>query len=401
MTTATTPTSTRRRGLRARLERPGRLVGIDLARTLALVGMIATHVVVARDAAGDLTLAHQVASGRASALFAVLAGVSLALVSGGARPSSSMGRVRLGLLARAVLIGLLGLALGELDTGVAVILPAYAVLFVLALPFLGLRARTLAMLAVGWLVVSPVVSQLVRPELPERVYTSPSFASLHDPAALAADLLFTGYYPVVPWLTYLLAGLALGRCDLRAPGLPRQLIGWGVLAAVLATVVARAAVSSAQVRASLFPTRGVLTEGEAWRLLSDNQYGSTPTDGSWDWLLMVSPHSATPVDLAQTIGSALAVIGVCLLVARLLPAALRPALVVLAGAGAVPLTCYTTHLLMRTPDLPPAEVPGVLGQHLLVMAVIGAVFALAGRRGPLEWLVGWPGQLLRRTAPRS
>ena len=63
-----------------------RIVGIDIARCLALVGMIATHVLAARNPDGSLGFAEVVAGGRASALFAVLAGVSLALMSGGAEP---------------------------------------------------------------------------------------------------------------------------------------------------------------------------------------------------------------------------------------------------------------------------------------------------------------------------
>jgi hypothetical protein len=56
--------------------------------------MIATHALPARDAGGGLAQAHEIAGGRASALFAVLAGVSLALVSGGSRPVRSARRSR-------------------------------------------------------------------------------------------------------------------------------------------------------------------------------------------------------------------------------------------------------------------------------------------------------------------
>jgi uncharacterized membrane protein len=68
-----------------------RLVGVDVARCLALLDMIATHALPARDAGGGLGLAHEIAGGRASALFAVLAGASLATVSGGSRPASPSG----------------------------------------------------------------------------------------------------------------------------------------------------------------------------------------------------------------------------------------------------------------------------------------------------------------------
>ena len=61
--------------------RPGRLVGLDVARCLALLGMVATHVLDARTPDGELATAQWLAGGRASALFAVLAGVSLALMT--------------------------------------------------------------------------------------------------------------------------------------------------------------------------------------------------------------------------------------------------------------------------------------------------------------------------------
>ena len=77
----------------------GRVVGVDAARGLALLGMVSVHVLPATDGDGGESLAYAVASGRSAALFAVLAGVGLAL----ARPSVPA------LLVRALVIGLAGL----------------------------------------------------------------------------------------------------------------------------------------------------------------------------------------------------------------------------------------------------------------------------------------------------
>ena len=44
----------------------GRLVGLDVARCLALLGMVATHVLDERTPGGDLTTAQWLAGGRAS-----------------------------------------------------------------------------------------------------------------------------------------------------------------------------------------------------------------------------------------------------------------------------------------------------------------------------------------------
>ncbi|MGH3372444.1 MAG: heparan-alpha-glucosaminide N-acetyltransferase domain-containing protein, partial [Nocardioidaceae bacterium] len=70
----------------------GRVVGLDVARAVALVAMMATHILPGVDSSG-VTLTQQVAGGRASALFAVLAGVSLALMTG--RRAPLRGRPRL------------------------------------------------------------------------------------------------------------------------------------------------------------------------------------------------------------------------------------------------------------------------------------------------------------------
>ena len=111
-----------------------RIVGVDVARCVALVGMIATHVLPARAADGSLTLAHELAGGRAAALFAVLAGTSLALMSGGEQPvhGAERGRITVGLAVRAFLIALIGVLLGQLPTTIAIILVYYGMLFLLA-----------------------------------------------------------------------------------------------------------------------------------------------------------------------------------------------------------------------------------------------------------------------------
>lgn len=380
--------------------REGRLVGIDVARTVALVGMIATHVLDGRTTTGELTAVQWLAGGRASALFAVLAGVSIALMSGGSQPVRGPERTRtvLGLAARAVLVALVGLALGGLETSLAIILAYYGVLFLLGLPFVGLRAAPLAVLAGAWLVVAPVVSHLVRPSLPVRDFASPDFSRLADPGPLAADLLLTGYYPALPWLAYLLAGMAIGRMDLSGWRTPLRMAACGLGVAVLATAVSRLCTASLEVRTALVPHR-VTTEDELLQMLGGSQHGTTPTDGAWQWLLVVSPHSATPFDLAQTTGSALVVIGLALALADVLPRWGRAVLAVLAGAGAMPLSLYTLHVVMRTPDVWPDERESTFGWHVALVLGIGAVFALLGRRGPLEWLVGRPGRWLRRGAP--
>jgi len=362
-----------------------RLVGLDVARCLALLGMVATHILASRGPAGEETVSHLVAGGRASALFAVLAGVTLALGSGGRTPyrGRPLGVAAAGLAARAVLVALLGLWLGELDSGIAIILTYYGVLFLLGLPFLPLRARALAVLAGVWLVLAPLVSHWLRPELPARRFENASFDQLGEPGLLASELLVTGYYPVLTWLTYLLAGMALGRSDLG-----RRTVQAGVLAGGLVLAAGAALLSE------------LLTQDRFSERLLDqvrtDSFGTTPTGSRLEWLLVSAPHSGTPFDLAQTTGSALAVIGLCLLLLGLLPPLPARVVAVVFGAGTMTLTLYSLHVWMRTEGVSLPEQPDAMVIHVVVLGTIGALFVLAGLRGPLEVLVGLPGRLLRR-----
>jgi len=373
--------------------RADRLVGVDVARCLALLGMVATHVLDERDADGSLTTAQWLAGGRASALFAVLAGVSMTLLLRRGHEGS--------LAVRALLIATLGLALGELDTGIAVILTYYGVLFLLAIPFVRLPVRVLLPLAAAWVVAAPALSHVVRPDLAERGYASPSFESLTEPGHLAGELLFTGYYPAVPWLAYVLLGLALGKADLRSRRVQARLVVAGAAAAVAATLVSHWLTTRDAVAERLLTSAppgqdidGLLDE------ISRGMFGQTPVDGSWAWLLVVAPHSSTPLDLVQTMGSAAFVLGLCLAVAAVAGTFGRRVLAVFFGAGTMTLTLYSLHVVMRTERVWPAEQPDSFRTHVLVLLAIGAVFAALGRRGPLEWAVAqvsglatrWPGR---------
>ncbi len=372
----------------------GRIVGLDMARWLALIGMIATHALVAVTPEGAVTLPQSIAGGRASALFAVLAGVSMALMSGRRRPLAGreLRGVAAGLLVRAALIAAIGLVLREFGSSIAIILTYYGALFALGVLFLRLRARTLALLAACWVVLAPLISFWLRPMLPEREYGSPSASDLVHPVQLATELLFTGYYPAFTWLAYLLVGMAVGRS-----ALDRSRTG-----VVLLVVGSAVAAGASLVSGALLGRPGVMGELEATLssppgrgglelTLEHGLFGTIPTGSGW-WLAVATPHSGTTFDLARTGGSALAVIGACLLVSRVAPRTLA----VVFGAGAMPLTLYSLHVILRSPDLLPGDDPATFGTHVLLVTMIGAAYRLMRRSGPLERMVAAAAAVVRR-----
>jgi hypothetical protein len=374
-------------------------VGIDVARCLALLGMMATHILSPVGTSGAIAWPQALAGGRASALFAVLAGVSLSLMTGGRVPHQGSQRLgdAAGLAARALVIGLVGLWLGQLDTRVAVILVYYAVLFLLGLPFLGQSAGALLALAAWWCVAAPVASHVVREAWGDRPATVPTPESLESFGATLVDLSLTGYYPALPWLTYLLAGMAIGRLDLRSTTVALRVLLVGGATAVLAWGLSRVLTSVPEARAALVRSSDAGSWDEVVHRTSFGMGGTTPTD-SWWWLTVAAPHSATPLDLAHTAGTAAVVIGAALLLSRAAAATrwTATAWATLFGAGAMTLTLYSLHVALLTPERWPDQTAANYARHVLLALVVGAAFAVAARRGPLESLTRLAAMLARR-----
>lgn len=343
----------------------GRLQGVDVARALALLGMMATHVggIAEQVDWSDPGSWAAVAHGRSSSLFAVLAGVSIGLTSGRTTPPGPpvIGRVRARLAVRAAVVVAIGLLLMALETPVYVILPTYGVLFLLAIPVLRLRARWLLVLAAGCAVASPVVA----------LATAPLYAG-----AGMWEVQLGLVYPVVTFLAYVLVGLAVARTGLEARRTQVALLASGAVVAVAAYVVGFVLAPVPADAALAFP--GVPYAGE----------GSTPGMTLAQVFLSPRDHASSVVDVVGTAGVAVAVLALCTLVfdgrGRVAERAAFP----LAAVGSMPLTVYAGHLVVLAflpgyPDSTAAWVWFAVGSVLFA-----AVWRSVLGRGPLERLTG-------------
>ncbi|PFG40817.1 uncharacterized protein DUF418 [Georgenia soli] len=303
--------------------RAGRLVGVDIARGLAILGMFVAHLGDDGPDGGHDPEWFVVADGRSAALFALLAGVSLALANGRQVPPSGLAltRARLATLVRAGVLLVIGVVLVLLGTPVLVILPAYAAMFVLALPFLGADRRVLLAGAVTAAVVSPAVIFLLTTPL-ERGGTSiaATLTGQADPVELPMDELATGAYPALIFIAYLLLGLLVGRSNLSAVPVQLGLVGAG-------TVLAAAAWGSSYL---VLDALGADASPLALRLAS------------------AAAHDDSTLEVIGNCGTSIAVIGLCLLLTRPGTAAGRAASAVLspvAAAGATSLSTYSFHIV--------------------------------------------------------
>lgn len=367
-----------------------RILGVDAARGLALIGMMAVHALYETDAAGNASWTSVLAGGKSAALFALLAGVGIAFTTGRGRVPFRGDRAlptAVGLVVRGLAVGLVGLLLGGNDPEVAaVILVYYALLFVAAVPLVLLGRRTLLALGAVLAVGVPFASQALRAHLPAATGMNPSFAWLAgDPRGLLTELAVTGYYPVLSWLPYLCVGLAVGRMRLSSARTAGLLAGIGTTLAVAAVVVSDQLMRQGLPR--ILAASAGTDPDKVHEALTVGPDGVTPTT-TWWWLAVDTPHSSTPLDLALTTGISLAVLGVALLADHVTRPRPRATLDVvrapLAAAGGMTLTFYVLHVLFINSDL---DVYGpTAGYVIQVVAVLllGWGWRATAGRGPLE-----------------
>jgi uncharacterized membrane protein len=340
-----------------------RIGGLDVARGLAVLGMFGAHLGDTGDLGWDPATWRALADGRSSILFATLAGVSIALLSGGrARLAGrELARARTRVLVRAAWVFAIGGVLELLDTFVAIILGVYAVLFVLALPFLRWSPARLLLAAGVVAVVAPPLTLAVGQYATARGEEANAFTFL----------LFTGYYPAAVWLAFVLVGLAVGRLDLGAARVRAGLVAGGAAAAALGYLGGRLSARE------LAP--GQRLEG------IEAGFGSS---GEWDpaWFAGAEPHSSTTFEVVGSGGFAVAVLGLCLVVADLLPRLTYP----LASVGALALSVYTAQIVaIAVLDVDPSDDWGRWLRFTGTALLLAAVWRWRLGRGPLERLLTW------------
>jgi hypothetical protein len=301
-------------------------------------------------------------NGRSSTLFAVLAGVSVGLVSGRTTPPGppEITRVRARLAVRAVVIVVIGILLMALGTPVYVILPTYGALFLLVLP--ALRWPRPALFAVAG--VCAVLSA------PIAVAIVPLWAGA---GTFAVQLGLV--YPVVTFLAYVLVGLAVARSGLEERITQVTLLASGVVVATTASVIGAVAAPVPWDAANAFPGVPYVPEG------------SSAAQAFAQVFLSPRAHSSSVVDVVGTAGVAVAVIGLCALVFDGRGPTVSRIAFPLAAVGSMPLTVYALHLVVIAvlPPLPQAA------STWWWFAFGAVVFAMLWRRflgrGPAERLV--------------
>ncbi len=277
-----------------------------------MLGMVAAHV------GNDGTFSGPdgawewlwVSHGFPSALFAVLAGVSMSLMvtARGRIPWADVSRERLRatrirIAVRAGILVVLGYALTALDTPVVVILANLGVMFVLALPLLRAPMWVLGTLGGVCIALGGWVARELALALPE---------------VPVVGLLWSEHYPAIAWMGYICAGLIVGRLSMWSLRTVWILLATGVGALIV-----------------------------AYRLQALGVWEGLDPSGPW---LTTEHHSYSPIEMLGNVGVAFGVIAACLVLVYpghgVLGKVARTVLWPVTAVGAMALSAYVAHLLV-------------------------------------------------------
>ena len=194
-----------------------RIIGIDVARALAVIGMIIVNfkIVFGEHGEGWMKEMSGFLSGKAAATFVVLAGIGMALMT---NKSMREGDISLknthhkSLLRRAIFLFVVGLSYSWIWP--ADILHFYGIYMLISLVLIGKKPSYSLVGAIIFILIYPLLIILFSYE------TGWDFSSLHyldfwTVKGFIRNLLFNGFHPVIPWAAFMFFGIWFGRQNLN------------------------------------------------------------------------------------------------------------------------------------------------------------------------------------------
>ena len=350
-----------------------RIIGIDVARALAVIGMIIVNFKVVFGENGNSWLkpfAH-LFDGKAAATFVVLAGIGLALMTNTAVKSQSLEKLKVArkrILKRAIFLFAIGLS--YIWIWPADILHFYGVYMLITLLFIKRPPTQILIGSISLILLYPVLIMVFDYE------TGWDFAKLEYTDfwtlnGFIRNLFYNGFHPVIPWTAFMLFGLWFGRQNLHDDTFIKQSL-WVSLGVFIA-------VQALSIGLIQFMSKVSPVAIEDLRLL-----------------LGTDPMPPLPIYMINGISISIVIIASCILLARRYEN--NQIMDVLNKTGQLALTFYVAHVILGMGVI---EAIGSrrLGAYSIEFSVIYAImFSLLcvlfakvwlqyKKSGPLEWVM--------------
>ena len=302
-----------------------RIVGYDLARALALLGMLLVNFSVLLGNSGSdptwLDYLIEMIMGRAAATFVVLAGVGLSLLTKSVYLSKDRDAIndkRLTLLKRSLFLLVIGV-FNFVISPISDILHFYAVYIAIGACLLTLSNRSLATLVLATIAARPIIMtgfEFVKNWDFNRLAEIGTWNLL----GIIDHFLFNGCFPVVPWMAFVMMGMWIGRRDLSDRFLRKKILLTGIGAVTI-------------------------TESLSTVFIHISSWAQFDLKGLLPWF-RIAAGDPTPFLMLSAMGTALVVISLSMMLAdrygnsRLI----KPHI----AAGQMTLSLYVAHIIVGT-----------------------------------------------------
>jgi uncharacterized protein len=350
-----------------------RIIGIDVARALAVIGMIIVNfkVVFGENGLSWVKSFASVFDGKAAATFVVLAGVGLALMTNSAIKNKNQDKlkiVRRRILKRALFLFIVGIS--YIAIWPADILHFYGIYMAITMLLLISKERTLIATAITLIVAFPILMIFWNYETGWDFNTL-DYQGFWTLKGFMRNLFFNGFHPVIPWTAFMLFGYWFGKQDLHNDKFIKKTF-W-ISAIIFVSIQALSYLSISFLSEGNQETAKELTE-----------------------ILGTNPMPPLPIYMFNGSAIAFAIISACIIIAKRFEN--NKIIDALNKTGQLALTFYVAHVIIGMGIIDVIN-PAKMGNYSVEFSVVYAlafsllciVFAVIWRKyktsGPLEWIM--------------
>lgn len=350
-----------------------RIIGIDVARAFAVIGMIIVNFKVAFGNNGNEALKYFTGlfEGKAAATFVVLAGVGLAFMSNSSIITGDMLKlknVKKKILKRAILLFVIGLL--YLPIWIADILHFYGIYMLITVLFLTTSKRKILFAAGAIIFLYPILMLFFDYDIGWDFKTF-EYHNFWTVSGFIRNLFYNGFHPVIPWTAFMLVGLWFGKQNLTDEAFVKK---------------------SIKISMSIF----VITWLVSKTLLYIFSEGNTETMEELNLVLGTSPMPPLPFYMISGSSFAIGIISISILVSNKFKN--HFIIQALKKTGQLALTFYVAHVVIGI-GIIAVFTSEKMGEYSITFSFIYAllfsisciVFAYVWsknkKQGPLEWVI--------------
>jgi len=350
-----------------------RIIGIDVARAFAIIGMILVNFKMVLGQHGETWIKHfsSVIDGKAAATFVVLAGVGIAFMTNSVLNKNNLDNIKKAkqrILKRALFLFIIGLS--YIVIWPADILHFYGIYMLIALLLIQSNSKKILYTAIAIVFSFPILLFFFNYETGWD-FTSLEYADLWTIKGFLRNLFLNGFHPVLPWTAFMLVGLWFGKQDLSNSHFVKKSAWISLTGFIVVQIVSKLSIY----------------------ILSD---GNSIESEELNSVLGTNPMPPLPMYMISGSCIAIFIIAVCILISQ----KYQNNFIIksLTKTGQLALTFYVAHVILGM-GLIEVISDKELGEHSLIFSIIyGLIFSLCcivfaiiwtkyKKSGPLEWVM--------------